>query len=123
MDKRKFIRLEILLEVVHRREVHSSVATLTLTKNISQGGVCFVDCREIDNFSVMDLMNLNIFFPFDSIPVKIKGKVSWIKNYDKIDEDGRNRFDMGVEFLEVRDEDKQRIEQYIKGKLKDKACT
>ncbi len=119
-DKRKFVRLETLLEVVHRKDSHPSAAILTLTNNISQGGVCFINYDEINNFNVADLISLSLFFPFDADPVKTKGKVSWIKNHAKISQDDKDKYEMGIEFIEIQEIDKKKIEQYIKEKLNSK---
>ena len=120
VDNRRFVRLETFLEVVHRKKTQPTAATLTLTKNISQGGVCLIDCDEIDNFNVADLINLSIFFPYDLNPINTKGKVSWKKDHNIVDQVKKAKFDIGLEFIELKDEDKKRIEQYLKVKFSEK---
>ena len=58
-----------------------------------------------------DLIILSIFLPYDAIPINTKGKVAWIKKHDAKDRTGMGKFDMGIEFLEIKDDDKNKIEQ------------
>jgi c-di-GMP-binding flagellar brake protein YcgR len=116
VEKRRFLRLDVLLEIVHSHEKLSSTATLSLTKNISRGGVCIVDFAQLGKFKVSEFTSLNIFFPYDKLPVKAKGKIVWIKEHE-VGVDAKGRLELGIEFIDIGEADKERIEAYIKERL------
>jgi c-di-GMP-binding flagellar brake protein YcgR len=108
-EKRKFERLNILTDVSFTREDSPDARALSVTKNISAGGVCFIAYEQPQEG---DLLNLKIYLPEQSKPVIALGKVAWVREFVIGDPVEGRRFDVGVEFIKISDEDFNKIQKY-----------
>jgi c-di-GMP-binding flagellar brake protein YcgR len=111
-DRRKFARLNILVDVTYSKHAAFKDDKLTFTKNISRGGMCFVGYEKL---KLNDVVDLNVFLPGDSIPIIAIGKVVWVKEFN-IGDTSKKRYDVGVEFVEVAEQDVRRIDKYMTGR-------
>jgi len=109
-DKRRFERVEIPLNVAYSLEVGGALRTglLNRTKNVSLGGVCVLlyesFARETGIF-----INLSVS---DACSVTVKGSIAWQVAYKE--EDGRTRYETGVKFADLDNEDKKILQTLIK---------
>lgn len=107
-ERRKYPRLNVNTEVeysiVNNPEVEKS-----FTKNISAGGICLIVYEDILPQTVLEL---KIYLPNNPQPIKATGKVVW-KSEFIITTDKRARFDVGIEFLDISDTDRQVVAQHI----------
>lgn len=93
------------------------------TKDVSGGGLMFETEREIPKARGL---KLEIYQPLDrdkrmifSIPVM--AKVIWIKNIEKENfERGENKYRIGIEFSEIKEEDRKMIAKYAEVSLSKK---
>ena len=115
IEKRKFSRLNdpILIST----NDHSVREFKALTRNISEGGLMFETTKAIQRDT---LLKMEIYQPICScksiifsIPALIRVLRSELRKKDHF-EKGENRYIIGGEFLEIKDEDRQRIAKYIK---------
>lgn len=87
-----------------------------ITKDISGGGVMFETER---NISKESKINMEICQPINRDKTMIfcipaLAKVVWVREIDKDNfESGENKYRVGTEFLEIKEEDKKRIADYI----------
>ena len=103
-DKRKFNRILESAEITYRSL--SKVKTKgTLSKDISKGGLKFI----VREFIPKDSM-LKIKINLKKIPLSFEttGKVKWIRRIPNSE-----RFDIGVEFVEIARSVLIHLEQYI----------
>ena len=109
-EKRKFLRLNALVDVVYSKTEVLAEDELSLAKNISKGGICLIAYEELEENDVLDL---KIFLPEDKEPINVRGRVIWVKEFIVGDTSYGERFDVGVEFIKIKDEDLARINNCV----------
>ena len=114
-EKRKFVRLNALVDVVYNRISPSVQTKLSLVKNISKGGICLIAYEELKE---QDMVDLKMFLPQEEKPIQAVGRIAWIKEFSIGNLAEGRRFDVGVEFVEIKDEDAARIGKYVFAHLK-----
>jgi c-di-GMP-binding flagellar brake protein YcgR len=77
----------------------------SLTRNISEGGVCF---KSDEFISLACRLIVEIMLPTSSKPIKAISKVAWIRKLPSSDQ-----YEMGNQFLEITKEDKERIMGFV----------
>jgi len=116
LEKRKFPRLKENMFILCSLPLSSSDEFKAITCDIGGGGLMFETERNISRESKLELelyqpiiCSKNIIF---SIPVL--AKVVWKKEIEKDNfEQGENRYRIGIEFLEIKEEDRKRITKYV----------
>ena len=113
-ERRKFPRTA--LELIVRYKVLSSQEQVDAkTKNISGGGVCLVTREKmpLGAYLAMDMK-----FPGSKKPILAGGRVVW-SNESRLGPSpaGHQRFDNGIEFVQIEDVDRQRIIEHVKTEL------
>lgn len=116
LDHRKFPRLNINCDI-EIRKAKTPLHFSTITENIGAGGVCVILSRELDRHAGV-LLKLHL--P-DGLPVvECSGKICWaIRN--RTFSRAESEYDTGIEFLEIREEDRERIRRIVKHGEKGKA--
>lgn len=108
-EKRKFVRLNVSVEVFYAVVLGASTeAQKTLTKNVSAGGICLIVHEQL---KIGDLLNLSIYLPDDKPFIVAQGQVVWVKEFKLAGE--RSRYDTGVEFTEINEADRKRVDKYV----------
>lgn len=88
------------------------------TENLSVGGLMFKTERNIPQDMRLDI---EIYQPRDSrksmiFSIPVLARVVWIKEIEKDNfEDGENKYRVGIEFGEIKEEDRQKIIKYVEG--------
>ena len=82
----------------------------SLTRNLSEGGVCFQSSKFI---SLACRLVLEINIPNSPKPVKAITKVAWIRKVPSSDQ-----YELGNQFLEITKEDKANIMNFVNESLK-----
>ena len=105
-ERRKFVRLNAY-HLVKYRLISEQKQGLVIAsiKDISGGGVCLSVEEELPKGSVLQVY---INYPGFSAPIPCLAKVSWSKQIGKT-----NRYELGLEFLEIEDLLRQEIIQRI----------
>ena len=89
------------------------------TKNIGAGGLMFETERNI--IEKDNKLEMEIYQPLKSdktivYSMSVLANVIWTKKIEKENfENGENKYQVGVEFLEIREQDRQRIIKYVNG--------
>lgn len=84
------------------------------TRNISEGGICLVTREPV---SPGALLAMDIKFPHSDKPVLAVGRAVWCTNSGLGPSPaGHQRFDNGIEFVEISDLDRQRIVDHVEPK-------
>ena len=116
LDRRKFPRVAYPCLVVIRHEQPTPAdVILTHTENVGIGGVCVILKHNLRMFSPVeievDLLDM-------SEHIKCLGKVVW--NIQRKGDSSRkpNSFDIGIEFENLPDSDRQRLDDVVKRMLK-----
>ena len=116
LNRRKFPRVIYpCLVVIQNGAQGDKDIILTHTENIGIGGVCIVLKQDLKMFTVveleLDLLDLGNH-------IKCQGKVVW--NVQRRD-DAKNKpmfYDIGIEFMELSQEERDRLERIIKRLVK-----
>lgn len=111
-EKRKFSRLSILADVAYNKKDATEKEKLSFTKNVGKGGICLIAYEEL---KVSDVLDLKILLPEEEKPLSVFGKVIWVKKFSiGIGNISQNeRFDVGIEFLNINESDQEKINKYI----------
>lgn len=109
-EKRRFVRLNVLTDIVYTKRQAPEKEKLSLAKNISMGGICLIVYEELKK---SDMLDLKIFLPEDKTPISAAGRVDWVKEFLIGDAYKGRRFDVGIEFIEISEENKNKINKYV----------
>ena len=106
----KFERLDasVPIELRFLGETHS-----VLCDNIGGKGFRFSQNQKIEANTSLEL---TLYLPDEKPPFRAKGRVSWVRPQKTADEE-MTLFEIGVEFLEVKFQDRERIRQYVYRRL------
>ena len=116
IERRKFIRLSSAFTVGYRILDSSEKEKITFSKNISEGGICFVVEEEL---GVSELLDLNLYLPGDKEIISVTGRVIWIKECPEEGELGKRTFRVGIEFIGLDKKSAKKIDQYVRFALLD----
>ena len=105
-EKRRYKRIDSALSVRYRnlRKIENPI-TESLTRNVSEGGVCFNSGEFI---SLACRMIVEITLPTTPKPIKAISKVAWIRKLPMGDQ-----YQIGNQFLEITKDDRERITQFV----------
>jgi len=109
-ERRQFVRLNVLTDISYTKRMPSEVTKLSLSRNISSGGICLIVYEPLQKSDVLDL---KIYLPEGSEPINAVGKVVWTKEFVMGDSPKNKRYDAGIEFVEVEKKDLERIQKYV----------
>jgi len=105
-DERRYKRVESVIPVQYRNLRKSGESsTGSLTRNISEGGICFKTSQFI---SLACRLVVELELPAAPKPVKAISKVAWIRKLPVGDQ-----YEVGNQFLEMTKEDKKMILNFI----------
>ncbi len=109
IDRRRFPRAEYPCRLtIWMSGVPESV--IVRTDNIGIGGIAVTITKELDRFTPVDL---DIDLEDQQSHVHCQGRVIWVvKKVDPLHPNG-TRFDTGIEFVALGDEDHQRLQTCI----------
>ncbi len=106
-ERRRYVRLNMPLEVRYSIQGEKGSAYKSFTKNISPNGVRFAVEKELPAGTILDI---NIIIPTKSDPIPIKAKIIWSK---KGVEQEKDVYDAGFEFVNIPEQSKKEFFQYL----------
>lgn len=105
-ERRKYIRLKYPFLVKYKPHVSATPKNdISMTKNISAGGILF-ELKERLNIS--EVLDLTIDIPASDELIKATGRVVWIEELDI-----KGRYDIGIKFMEIAKEDMEWLESHV----------
>ena len=110
LNRRKFPRVHFpcLIKVLHEGDPEEVI--LTHTENISLGGACVILKRSIDLFSPVDV-ELDLMDGGEVIACR--AKVVWSVRRKAIEQLKPSCYDLGLEFVDIKEEHRARIGQTV----------
>ena len=110
VERRRFPRLITSADVEYTiLEKKALQEKDTVSKNISAGGICLIAYEKVGLGSLLDL---KIRLEDINETLEVKGRVVW-SSYFTFDADKKDRYDLGIEFIEINESDRQKISKYI----------
>lgn len=113
-DRRRFPRANFSC-IVRIRHKGSVEAFQTTTENIGCGGVCVILPKGLSVFSPVEI-ELDIENGLGRIISD--GRIVWVVHKSEISQSARESFDTGIEFVELKEKDRLRIEKIVEECLK-----
>jgi hypothetical protein len=110
LNRRKFPRVLYPCMVIVRAKEDHQEAILAHTENVGNGGLCLIMRRELKMFTAVDV-ELDLLDMGDHI--RCQGKVVWSIRRKSADPTKPMAYDVGVEFVNLAEKDRQRIDQVI----------
>jgi c-di-GMP-binding flagellar brake protein YcgR len=110
-ERRRYARLNALVDVACNKHPlkPGKKSSLRLSKNISKEGICLIVYEKVNKG---DLMDLKVYFPDTKVPVQVLARVVWVSEFTIGDAIGK-RYDVGFEFMKIKEADKNKISQYV----------
>ena len=108
-ERRKFIRLNINVEIKYSLVNNTANKRVAQTKDIGAGGICFLADEPLNKG---DILEINFLLPEVPPNVHAKGRVAWVKPFS-IEGNKNTCYDTGIEFIDITDEDRKRINRYV----------
>ncbi|MBU1122465.1 MAG: PilZ domain-containing protein [Candidatus Omnitrophota bacterium] len=111
-ERRKFIRLNANVVVQWKKvdKENAAIGDTAVSKNVSVGGISLILYDE--KLEIGDIINLEIQLPQEE-NVFAKGKVVWINEFEIMGQVNKKRYDVGVEFVDIKELDSNRIKKYV----------
>ncbi len=111
IDERRFPRVAYkCLITVFGEEQKEPVKVFT--KNIGTGGLCVTTKKA---FKLFDSVDLNVALDDEKSPVLCEGTVVWVVKNHGMNKLYKGTYDVGIEFLGLLEEDKQRLAAIVRG--------
>jgi c-di-GMP-binding flagellar brake protein YcgR len=111
-ERREFVRLDMNVKVDWKQIYEASDITIEAsdkTKNISAGGICLVVYEKLKKG---DKLNIDMELPSRKI-INARGKIVWINEYEIFGRELEKVYDMGVEFTQIRNEEREEINKFV----------
>lgn len=120
LEKRKFPRLKENIFILGNLRSSHPEEFKAITKDISAGGLMFETETDISKDTKVEL---EIYQPMNRdktmiFCIPVLGKVRWVREIDKnYFERGENKYRVGVEFLGIKEEDRNIITNCVEKRL------
>lgn len=108
-EKRRFVRLDINVNVKWDKDPAAPLRPGS-SKNISGGGICLMMADR--GLKVGEVLNLEFELP-NGKAIKAKGRVVWVERFEIMNRDYGQKFDAGIEFLDISDPDREEIKKFV----------
>ncbi|MFA6142235.1 MAG: PilZ domain-containing protein [Candidatus Omnitrophota bacterium] len=113
INRRKFPRANYKCLISIKRHLTSKTIS-TQTENIGAGGICVIIKDDLGLFQGVDL---ELFMDEKNPPTKCGGTVVWVVKKAS-SKKGSYLFDTGIEFIDMRSEDREKITGLVEQILK-----
>jgi len=114
INRRKFPRVNYNC-LINIEKPGSPETISTRTENIGEGGICVILYQDLGLFN-----GVNIEIKLDngiSSPLKCNGTVVWVVKKRGNTQDEDVTYDTGIEFIDLKDNDKMRIQNIVDKQL------
>ena len=106
LDQRTFPRVSTQCDIAIGDHLQDLIKTKT--QNLGAGGVCVILNRQVEKLS---RVHLRLTLEDSITPIECDGRVVWMVRSKEL-VSGRVSFDVGVEFLNLKDEDRKLIQSF-----------
>jgi len=114
INKRKFPRANYKCLITIRKRLNSKTLS-THTENIGAGGICVVVSEDLGLFQGVDL---ELYIDDGKPQIKCGGTVVWVVKRTDPKRKSVYQYDTGIEFIDIRPEDGERISGIVEEILK-----
>ena len=104
INRRKFPRANYKCLIVIKNRANARTIS-THTENIGTGGICVIIKEDLGLFQGVDI---ELFFDDDKQPIACGGTIVWVVKKADPHQKGKPLFDTGLEFVDMKPEDRER---------------
>ncbi len=115
LNRRKFPRINFPCLVIIREPDALPDAILTHTENVGIGGICVLIKKNLKIYTKVDL-EIDLLDLSDH--VHCRGKVVWTVRRKEHDSNKPFFFDIGIEFIDLKEEDAERLSRLIENAVR-----
>lgn len=112
-ERRKFIRLDINVIVKWKKIYDGALKDQNINKDVSEDGICLILDERLQ---IADKLQIELILPTKKT-INLIGKVSWVRQYGVVAENHKRNYDTGIEFIDIAEEDRKEIAQFIFGTI------
>lgn len=105
INRRKFPRASYKCLIAIKRRLTSKTIS-THTENIGAGGICVIIKEDLGLFQGVDV---ELYLEDNRPPIKCGGTIVWVVKKTDPKHKGVHLYDTGVEFIDIRPEDRDRV--------------
>ena len=113
INRRKFPRASYKCLITIKKRLTAKTIS-THTENIGAGGICVLLKEDLGLFQGVDL---ELFIDKGKHPIRCGGTVVWVVKKSSAKK-GASLYDTGIEFIDIRPEDRDRIAEIVEEILK-----
>jgi len=114
INRRKFPRANYKCLISIKRRLTSKTIS-THTENIGAGGICVLVKEDLGLFQGVDL---ELYVDDATPPIKCEGTIVWVVKKSEPKQKGIYLYDTGVEFIDIRPEDRDKVSALVEEILK-----
>ena len=109
LDRRRFPRAHFPCRIIVKAKTQKGSFD-THTENIGAGGVCVILEKHLPQFSELELV---LYLEDGGSPIECNAKIVWAIQRGSLDKAEPEKFDTGIEFMDIKEADKKRIEKIV----------
>ena len=113
INRRKFPRANYKCLISIKKRLNAKTNS-TQTENLGAGGICVLLKEDLGLFQGVDV---ELFLDEDRPPIKCGGTVVWVVKKSSAKKSA-TIYDTGVEFIDIRPEDREKISEIVEDILK-----
>lgn len=113
INRRKFPRANYKCLISIKKRLTAKTIS-TQTENIGAGGICVIIKEDLGLFQGVDI---ELFLDESRPPIKCGGTVVWVVKKSAAKK-GSYLYDTGIEFIDIRPEDREKISERVEEILK-----
>jgi len=115
INRRKFPRANYKCLIAIKKRLTSKIIS-TQTENVGAGGICVIIKEDLGLFQGVDL---ELYLEDNRPPIKCGGTIVWVVRKTDPKLKGIYLYDTGIEFIDIRPEDRERISEIVENILKE----
>ena len=115
INRRKFPRANYKCLIAIKKRLTSKTIS-TQTENIGAGGICVIIKEDLGLFQGVDV---ELFLNDNRPPIKCGGTVVWVVKKSEPRHKGTYLYDTGIEFIDIRPEDRERVSEVVEKIIKE----
>ena len=108
INRRKFPRANYKCLIAIKKRLTAKTIS-TQTENIGAGGICVIIKEDLGLFQGVDVE----LYVDESKPIKCGGTIVWVVKKSESNQKNSIMYDTGVEFIDIRPEDRDRVSAVV----------
>ena len=114
INRRRFPRANYKCLISIKKRLTSRTIS-TQTENIGAGGICVLLHEDLGLFQGVDI---ELYLDESAPPIKCGGTIVWVVKKSEPKQKGSYLYDTGVEFIDIRPEDREKVSEVVDDILK-----